>query len=91
MIKITQSYFSVVFSGASSDDLENLSIIVFHRPFFSSSICCTLPRVELEIVNRNNVCLLYGTQMKCVSVPDKSTLHSSTVTPVKLVSRTRGN
>lgn len=38
-VKSIQSYFSVVFSGTSSDDLENLSIIVFHKPFFSSSIC----------------------------------------------------
>lgn len=59
------SYFSGAFSGTSSGDLENLSIKVFHKPFFSSSICCTFP--------------------------DKSTLHSSTVTPVKLVSLTRGN
>lgn len=52
------------FSGVSSADLDNLSIIVFHNPFFSSSICCRFP--------------------------DKMTLHSSTVTPVKLVSLTRG-
>lgn len=61
-------YFSgfSAFSVPSSGDLEeNLSINVFHKPFFSSSICCKLP--------------------------DKSNRHSSTVTPVKLVSFTRGN
>lgn len=59
------SYFSGAFSGTSSGLEENRSINVFHKLFFSSSICCMFP--------------------------DKSNLHSSTATPVKLVSLTRGN
>lgn len=43
MQKKRNYFFSVGFSGVSSADLDNLSIIVFHNPFFSSSICCIFP------------------------------------------------
>lgn len=89
-----KSYFSGAFSGTSSGALENLSIKDFQRPFFCSSICCTLPiklkqgsRLNCGFKNHNRVCNVSYFK----SVPDKNTLHSSRVTPVKLVSFTRGN
>lgn len=54
----TKSYFlSVGFSGVSSADLDNLSIIVFHNPFFSSSICCRFPKDWKKAhINYKEVC-----------------------------------
>ncbi len=62
-----KSYFSEAFSGTSSDDLENLSINVFHKPFFSSSIGCRLPvqwNKKLTELSKK-VCFINGHKHKC--------------------------